>query len=127
VLAGYQRGQRCVKGVGRGRAAGQKDVHRYELVNGPHDLEQLGTTTQGICCWKLAFSMYARSRIASGPMGLRIEGTLPVMAAIAHGDQRLGVGAHLLDLLSSSTDATAPSTKAMSTSSGNSLASTSGL
>ena len=31
-----------MKGIGRGRAAGQEYVHRHELVDGPHNLEQLG-------------------------------------------------------------------------------------
>ena len=90
-------------------------------------LSSLGTTTQGICCCALAFSMYARSRIFSGPMGLRIEGTLPATAQSPIAISILEWARTFLIFASSSTEATAPSTRAMSTSSGKILASTMGL
>jgi len=47
--------------------------------------------------------------------------------AVAHSDEELGVSGIFLIFFSSSTEATAPSTRAMSTYSGNSLVSTMGL
>ena len=52
-----QRGERGVKCVGRGRTAGQKDVHLHKFVNGPHDAQQLGHHDAGNLRCALAFSM----------------------------------------------------------------------
>ena len=60
-------------------------------------------------------------------MGLRMDGTLPATAQSPMATSIFEWARIFLIFFSSSTDATAPSTSAMSTSLGNSLASTMGL
>jgi gamma-glutamylcyclotransferase (GGCT)/AIG2-like uncharacterized protein YtfP len=88
-----------VNGIGGRRAAGQKDVHRHKLVKGAHHLEQLGHHDAGNLRLRVGVLDVGPVENRLGAEGIAHGRHVARDRAVAQGDQQLGVGAHLPDLL----------------------------
>src|ERR1035441_9826248 len=86
-FTGYQRCERCVKRVGRGRAAGQEDVDLYELVDGADDAQQLGHHDAGNLLLRVCVLNVGAVQNRFRADGIAHRRNIAGDGAVAHGDQ----------------------------------------